>query len=159
EFRVSFFREGQGKFDTPTNTTVVQNSCGTGSASAYCFTGTTDQPLLDSNLNQLTAGNAYGIYPNLGATKEGLPYISVGGGFSLGNNSEGQLPQTGNTIQFADNFSKLVGNHSFKFGADIRYQMFNQFLYYDVNGLFNFTSGGVNDTGDNYANFLLGLPN
>jgi hypothetical protein len=159
EFRFSYFREGQGKFDTPTVTSIVQNSCGTGSASAYCFTGTTDQPLMDPNGNVLAPSNAYGIYPHLGAGKEGLPYISVSGGFSLGNNSEGQLPQTGNTFQWSDNFSKLMGNHSFKFGGDIRYQKFDQFLYYNVNGIINFGSGGQNDTGDNYANFLLGLPN
>jgi hypothetical protein len=170
EFRFSYFREGQGKFDTPTVTSLVQNSCGKGSASAYCFTGANDVPLLDSSGNCISGGappvggacptNAdFGIHPNLGASKEGLPYISVGGGVSLGNNSEGQLPQTGNTYQFADNFSKLVGTHSFKFGGDIRYQMFNQFLYYNVNGIMNFGSGGANDTGSNYANFLLGLPN
>jgi hypothetical protein len=159
EFRFSWFREGQGKFDTPTITSTVQNSCGSGSATAYCFTGTTDQTLNDSNGNALAPSNAYGIYPHLGSTKEGLPYISVGGGFSLGNNTEGQLPQTGNTFQWADNFSKIIGNHSPKFGADIRYQMFDQFLYYNVNGIMNFNSGGANDTGDNYANFLLGLPN
>ena len=97
----------------------------------------------------------------LGATKEGLPFISVDGGFSLGNNFEGQLPQTGNTFQFADNFSKIMGNHSFKFGGDIRYQKFNQTLYYNVNGSINFGPGGANDTGDDsYANLsLLGLPN
>jgi len=157
EFRFTYFREGQGKFDTPTNTTLVQNSCGT--SLAFCFTGTTDQPLMDSNGNILSPSNAYGIYPHLGASKEGLPYISVGGGFSLGNNSEGQLPQTGNTFQFADNFSKIIGTHSAKFGGDIRYQKFDQTLYYNVNGIINFNSGGANDTGDNNANFLLGLPN
>lgn len=159
EFRFSYFREGQGKFDTPTVTSLVQDSCGKGSASVFCFTGTTDQPLTDSTGNTLAPSQAYGIYPHIGAAKEGLPYISVGGGFSLGNNSEGQLPQTGNTYQFADNFSKLIGNHSFKFGGDIRYQMFDQFLYYNLNGIMNFSSGGANDTGDNNANFLLGLPN
>lgn len=159
EFRFSYFREGQGQFDSPTVTSLVQNSCGSSSASAYCFTGTTDQPLLDGNLNVLAPNNAYGIYPHLGATKEGLPAISVGGGLSLGNNSEGQLPQTGNTFQWSDNFSRLMGNHSFKFGGDIRYQKFDQTLYYNVNGIMNFGSGGVNDTGDNYANYFLGLPN
>ena len=69
------------------------------------------------------------------------------------------MPQTGNTFQFADNFSKIVGKHSIKFGGDIRYQMFNQTLYYNVNGSINFGPGGANDTGDSYANFLLGLPN
>ncbi len=158
EFRFSYFREGQGKFNAPSVTSEVQASCGS-SATAYCFTGTTDQPLVDSNGNVLAPNKAYGIYPNLGASKEGLPFISVNGGFSLGNNFEGQLPQTGNTYQFADNFSKIMGTHSPKFGVDIRYQKFDQTLYYNVNGSINFGPGGANDTGDSYANYLLGLPN
>lgn len=157
EFRFSYFREGQGKFNAPLVTSDVQSSCG--SNTANCFTGTTDQPLYDSSGNQLPPNKAFGIYPNLGASKEGLPFISVNGGFSLGNNFEGQLPQKGNTYQFADNFSRIMGNHSLKFGGDIRYQMFDQTLYYNVNGSVNFGPGGANDTGDSYANYLLGLPN
>ena len=58
----------------------------------------------------------------------------VDGGFSIGNNFNGQLPQTGNTYQFSDNYSKIIGTHSLKFGAIRRYQMFDQLLYFDVNG-------------------------
>jgi hypothetical protein len=158
EFRFSYFREGQGQFNTPKVTSLVQNSCGS-SASAFCFTGTTDQPLFDSTGAPLGSNPDYGIHPNLGPSKEGLPFISVNGGFSLGNNFEGQLPQVGNTFQFADNYSRIIGNHSAKFGADIRYQKFDQTLYYNVNGSINFGPGGANDTGDSYANYLLGLPN
>jgi hypothetical protein len=158
EFRFAYFREGQGKFNTPTVTNEVQTSCGS-AASAFCFTGTTDQPLMDGSGNTLAPNKAYGIFPNLGASKEGLPFINVNGGMTLGNNFEGQLPQTGNTFQFADNFSKILGTHSLKFGGDIRYQKFDQTLYYNVNGSVTFGSGGANDTGDNYANYLLGLPN
>jgi hypothetical protein len=181
EFRFTYFREGQAKFNTPTLTSDVTASCGSGPGSAYCFNGlTTDQPLLGSGGIPLTPSADFGIHPGLGSTKEGLPFISVGGGFSLGNNFEGQLPQTGNTYQFADNFSKLIGAHSFKFGADIRYQQFDQLLYYNVNGSINFGSYGENDIGgvcqqdptqpagtcttagsdgNNYPNYLLGLPN
>ena len=158
EFRFAYFREGQSKFNSPTFTAAVQNSCGS-AASAFCFTGTTDQPLMDGSGNILAPSKAYGIFPNLGASKEGLPFISVSGGLTVGNNFEGQLPQTGNTFQFADNFSKILGTHSLKFGGDIRYQKFDQTLYYNVNGYIQFQPGGANDTGDTYANFLLGLPN
>jgi len=159
EARFSYFREGQGKFNTPTVTSLLQNSCGT-SAAAICFTGTTDTPLIDGSGNPIVPNANLGIHPNLGATKEGLPFISVSGGFSLGNNFEGQLPQVGNTYQVSDNFSKIVGNHSLKFGADLRYQMFNQTLYYNVNGSITFGPGGANDVAgvDNYPDYLLGLP-
>lgn len=152
EARFSYFREGQGKFDAPQVTSKLQSSCGS-AVSAICFTGATDT-------NVLPASPDFGIHPGLGSTKEGLPFISVSGGFSLGNNFEGQLPQVGNTFQWSDNFSRIVGKHSLKFGGDIRYQKFDQTLYYNVNGSISFGPGGANDVAgaDNYPNYFLGLP-
>ncbi|MFI5092947.1 MAG: carboxypeptidase regulatory-like domain-containing protein [Candidatus Acidiferrales bacterium] len=160
ELRFSYFREGQGKFNTPTVTSLVQASCGS-AVSSICFTGNTDVPIVDGNGNTVAPTPDQGIHPGLGASKEGLPFISVSGGFSLGNNFEGQLPQVGNTFQFSDNYSKIKGNHSLKFGADVRYQKFDQTLYYNVNGSITFGPGGANDVGgaDNYPNYFLGLPN
>ncbi|MGB8459360.1 MAG: carboxypeptidase regulatory-like domain-containing protein [Candidatus Acidiferrum sp.] len=159
ELRFSYFREGQGKFNTPTVTSLVQASCGS-AVSSICFTGNTDVPIVDGNGNTVAPTPDQGIHPGLGASKEGLPFISVSGGFSLGNNFEGQLPQVGNTFQFSDNYSKIKGNHSLKFGADVRYQKFDQTLYYNVNGSITFGPGGANDVGgaDNYPNYFLGLP-
>ncbi len=160
ELRFSYFREGQGKFDTPQVTSLVQGSCGS-AVSSICFTGNTDVPIVDGNGNPVSPTPDLGIHPGLGASKEGLPFIQVDGGFSLGNNFEGQLPQVGNTFQFSDNYSKIVGNHSLKFGADVRYQKFDQTLYYNVNGYYTFGGGGANDVGgaDNYPDYFLGLPN
>jgi hypothetical protein len=160
EARFSYFREGQAKFNTPTVNSLVQDSCGT-AAAAVCFTGTTDTSLIDGSGAPIAADPNFGIHPGLGAGKEGLPFITVDGGLSLGNNFEGQLPQVGNTFQWSDNYSKIIGNHSLKFGGDIRYQKFDQTLYYNVNGTLTFSPGGINDVGsdDNYPDFLLGLPN
>jgi Carboxypeptidase regulatory-like domain len=167
EFRFSYFREGQAKFNKPSLTGDITQSCGSAAVSAgICFTGTTDTGVVGPDPN-------FGIHPGLGSQFEGLPFISVDGGISLGNNFEGQLPQKGNTFQFADNFSKIIGNHSLKFGGDIRYQMFDQLLYYNVNGSIGFGPGGANDLGgvcelsdcvntndgNNYPDFILGLPN
>ena len=153
EARFNYFREGQMKFDTPTRTNSIQASCGTGPAAAYCFTGTTDVPLVDVNGNCISSGAPptgtppscpgnpnFGLHTGLGASKEGVPFVQLNGGFSIGNNYGGQLPQVGNTYQFADNFSKIVGNHSLKFGGDARYQMFDQLLYFDVNSQIIFNS-------------------
>jgi hypothetical protein len=165
ELRVSYFREGQLMFDTPTRTNSIQASCGTGAAAAFCFTGTSDTPLVDDNLNALGTNPDYGVHSGLGASKEGVPFISVSGGFSIGNNFNGQLPQTGNTIQFSDNYSKIIGRHSLKFGVDTRYQMFNQLLYFDVNGDLSFLSSTTSPQGDDlgysdaYPDYLLGLGN
>jgi Carboxypeptidase regulatory-like domain len=165
EARVSYFREGQLKFDTPTRTGAIQSSCGTGAAAAFCFTGASDTPLFDDSGAALGTNADYGIHTGLGASKEGVPFIDVGGGFTIGNNFNGQLPQTGNTYQFSDNFSKIIGSHSLKFGGDVRYQMFDQLLYFDVNGDMEFLSspnGPIgNDLGfsDAYPDYLLGIGN
>jgi len=189
EFRFSYFREGQLKFDTPTRTNAIQDSCGSGAAKAFCFTGQTDTPLLDASGNCLSTGAPpsgtppcpanpdFGLHSGLGASKEGVPFIQLNGGFSIGNNAGGQLPQVGNTFQFSDNYSKIIGNHSFKFGGDFRHQKFDQLLYFDVNGWLTFNSDPnicppVNPpancspiSGDDvgsasiYPNYLLGLGN
>ncbi|HYL64616.1 MAG TPA: carboxypeptidase-like regulatory domain-containing protein [Candidatus Methylomirabilis sp.] len=153
EFRFSYFREGQMKFDTPTRTNAIQASCGNGAAKAFCFTGQSDTPLLDVNGNCISTGAPpagtppacpsnpdFGIHSGLGPTKEGVPFVQVNGGFSTGNNFGGQLPQVGNTFQFNDNYSKIIGSHSVKFGGDVRYQMFDQLLYFDINGQIIFQS-------------------
>jgi len=164
EARFSYFREGQLKFDTPTRNNAITASCG-GAAAAFCFTGTSDTALVTDGGTPLGTNPDYGIHSGLGPTKEGVPFIDVGGGFTIGNNFNGQLPQIGNTFQFSDNYSKILGNHSLKFGGDARYQKFDQLLYFDVNGDISFQSStsspGVNDLGysDAYPNYLLGLGN
>ena len=65
----------------------------------------------------------------------------------MGNDWEGELPQAGNSFQWADSLTKVSGNHTFKFGVDVRRQQFNQFYYYNVNGEFDYYGGGTNDTG------------
>lgn len=108
--------------------------------------------------------------PYLGITTDlpghvGVPYIDVSGGFAMGNNFEGELPQTGNTFQWTDNYTKIIGKHTTKFGIDVRRQRFDQFLYYDVSGEFSFTSAqnadqiGSDSNFASYPNYFLGAPN
>jgi hypothetical protein len=136
EIRVSYLRESQGDLNHPLNTALV---------SSYGF-------------NNADGSDRTGITPGLGADREGVPFIDVGGAFSIGNNFEGELPQTGNTYQFVDNFSKVIGSHSLKFGGDVRHQRFDQFLYFDVNGEFFYSASSSNTTGSALADYLLGLP-
>jgi hypothetical protein len=59
----------------------------------------------------------------------GMPYFNVTSpndpmqlGYALGTNQcNCPLTQTETQYQFVDNFSKTIGKHSFKFGADLRY--------------------------------------
>jgi hypothetical protein len=167
EFRFTYFREAQPKFNTPTKTNAIQASCVGGSqvVQSSCFTGTSDTALVSDAGVPLGTNPDYGIHSGLGPKIEGLPYINVLGGFATGNNFEGQLPQTGQTFQFSDNFSKIIGTHSLKFGGDFRVQHFDQLLYFNVNGSYTFQSNSSSPTGndvgfaDSYANYLLGLPN
>jgi len=155
EFRFNYNREGQETFQHPANTELVQNSCPPApswlTASVPCFYG-------DGSTDPL--GSLYGIHPSLNANREGLPFITLAGGFSIGNDWEGELPQAGNSFQWADSLTKISGNHTLKFGVDLRRQQFNQFYYFNVNGEFIYSGGGPNDVGANdlYPNFLLGLP-
>jgi Carboxypeptidase regulatory-like domain/TonB dependent receptor len=151
ELRATYFREAQGTFLHPHRTNLVTASCGTGSAAQFCFTGTDSSGVIPSNPK-------FGITPNLGANREGVPFISISGGFTIGNDFEGELPQIGNTYQVSDNLTKVVGNHTTKFGIDFRNQRFLQTLYFDPNGDYSYFGGGPNDSGDLFANYLLGLP-
>ncbi len=163
EIRATYYREGQLTFLHPQRTNLVTASC-TGAASAYCFTGNTDTPLVsyasDGTPTPIANNAKLGITPGLTAAHEGLPYISISGGFTIGNDSEGELPQVGNTYSLTDNFSKTLGNHSMKFGVDARNQRFDQTLYYNLNGFFGYSGGSENDLGAEnlFGNYLLGFP-
>ncbi len=159
EVRATYYREGQQTFLHPQNTNLLTASC-TGAAAAYCFNGNTDTPLYDSNGNLIPNAPKLGITPGLSAANEGLPYISISGGFTIGNDYEGALPQTGNTYSLSDSLSKNIGRHSMKFGADVRDQRFAQTLYYDINGFYSYTGSTENNLGGSnlFPNYFLGLP-
>lgn len=167
EARFAYNREGQRKFQHPQTTNLVTDSCSS-AASAYCFTGTSDA----TAINDLGSNPSFGITPVLGANHEGVPFIVISGGATIGNNFEGELPQVGNSFQWTDNLSWVKGNHTLKFGGDVRRQRFDQTLYYNVNGFYTVTGSGPNSiaqqTDDNgqlipgqvsslYPDYLLGL--
>jgi hypothetical protein len=168
EFRFTYFRQGQLTFLHPQHTFAVTDSCSQfpnlldptllAAAKAACFTGQTDTGVYAPYQNGSFTSN-FGITPGLGPSREGVPFINILGEFNIGNNLEGEIPQVGNTFQWADNLTKTIGNHTAKFGIDIRRQRFDQTLYFNVNGwdlLFGFTA---NDFAfDNLIpNYLIGL--
>jgi hypothetical protein len=161
EARFNYMRQGQLGFLKPQATNAVTSSC-TGAAAAFCFTGTSDSAPINALLasSGIPAGKG-GITPGLPANLTGVPYVNISGGASFGNNFEGFLPQVGNSFQWSDNLTWVKGNHTFKFGVDIRRARFDQYYYFDVNGEFTFNNSGPNaifpGDGDNYAEYLLGL--
>ncbi len=134
ELRFNYFRAGQETFFHPQRTHPIAESC-TAPLQPQCFTGTGP------------GGEPIGITPGLGADREGVPFIDVAGAFSIGNNFEGELPAAGNSFQWSNNLSKVVGKHSLKFGGDVRRQRYDQFLFFDVNGSYSYFGGGPNDIG------------
>ncbi|MGH9404917.1 MAG: carboxypeptidase regulatory-like domain-containing protein [Terriglobia bacterium] len=98
-----------------------------------------------------------GIHPQL-TSGEGLPVVNVLGYFDLGFSTNGPQPRTDQTYQATDNFTKVAGNHTLKFGFDMRrFEVYNPFSHIN-DGVFNFNHAGAYSTGDSAADFLLGIP-
>jgi hypothetical protein len=87
-----------------------------------------------------------------------LPVIAVTGLFTLGFSDNGPQPRKDTNYQITDNFSKIMGRHSLKFGFDgRRFQVDNPFFFL-IDGHFDFGGNGAFSTGDPAADFLLGIP-
>ena len=126
EFRFNYFREGQGNLNHPLNILPsVHDACGQFEDPAFCFTD--------------PANPSAGITSDIPG-RQGVPSILVDGGFSIGNNNEGELPQVGNTFQWTDNYTRAYAKHTMKFGVDVRRQRFDQFTYFNINGFQSFLS-------------------
>ncbi|MGE5733622.1 MAG: TonB-dependent receptor, partial [Acidobacteriota bacterium] len=100
------------------------------------------------------SANPLGVIPTNSAY-EGVAPISfgqMGANFGLPDGTTGQY---NNTFQVIDNFSKVVGKHTLKFGGDIRYIQVNERNTYTSNGWFEFDGG---ETGNDFADYLLGAP-
>lgn len=113
-----------------------------------------DKPILPS------AFGFTGINPQI-SNEAGLPTIVVNGGgpnFSVGFSDDGPQPRIDQTYQLTDNFSKVLGRHSFKVGLDVRRFLVKNPFSFQNNGHFDFTGTGPYSTGLAGADFLLGIP-
>ena len=77
--------------------------------------------------------------------------------FTVGSNPF-FLDQINNTYQVGDNFSKVVHNHTLKFGGQYISYKVKQLPDLVANGTFSFFGSGTQSTGNGFADFLLGLP-
>ncbi|MFZ3363620.1 MAG: carboxypeptidase regulatory-like domain-containing protein [Candidatus Acidiferrales bacterium] len=93
-----------------------------------------------------------GIVP-LSPKTEGVESVGFNS-FTMGTNTN-ELNQVGNTFQWLDNFSKVVGTHTLKFGAEFHYDQVNVNAIAQFNGSFLFFG---TETGSDFADFLLGIP-
>jgi outer membrane receptor protein involved in Fe transport len=105
-----------------------------------------------SSLGFTTGPSTLGIVP-VNPAIEGVPEIDFNS-FVIGVPSRpNRLIE--NTFQGLDNFSKVVGTHSLKFGGTYHYTQLVEQLSNVVNGNFQFFGG---ETGIDFLDFLVGAP-
>jgi hypothetical protein len=100
----------------------------------------------------VTGAGTAGIVP-LNPAGEGVENIDFNA-FSIGTNAN-ELKQVNNTYQILDNVSKVLGNHTLRFGGEFHYDQVNTNPIAQFNGNFLFTGS---ETGSDFADFLLGIP-
>jgi hypothetical protein len=93
-----------------------------------------------------------GIVP-LSPSTEGVESVGFNS-FTIGTNTN-ELKQVNNTFQWLDNFSKVLGTHTLKFGGEFHYDQVNVDAIAQFNGSFLFFG---TETGSDFADFLLGGP-
>ncbi|MFQ3589797.1 MAG: carboxypeptidase regulatory-like domain-containing protein, partial [Chloracidobacterium sp.] len=144
ELRAVYFRQNLFRFNSPERSTVVNASC-RDLPPELCFSDPSNPRL--------------GIIVGVGAPHEGVPWIGLEGGFSIGNNYQGEIPQVVNTYQLTNNLTRIFGNHTAKFGVDLRQQRYLMTNFGALNGQFSFFGGGPNSVGytNLLPNYLLGL--
>ena len=92
-----------------------------------------------------------GIVP-LAPKIEGIENVSFND-FTLGVDITGEI-QVNNTYEWSDNFSRVIGRHSLKFGADFHLDQIDINPDATYNGAFVFQG---TETGSDFADFLLGI--
>jgi hypothetical protein len=93
-----------------------------------------------------------GILP-LSPKTEGVESVAFNS-FTIGTNTN-ELNQIGNTYQWLDNFSKVIGRHTIKAGGEFHCDQVNVDAIAQFNGSFLFFG---TETGSDFADFLLGAP-
>ena len=98
-----------------------------------------------------------GILPQT-TTGASLPVMSLTGLFTLGFSANGPQPRIDQTYDAIDNFTKIVGRHTFKAGFTMeRFEVYNPFSN-NLGGNFSYNGSGTFSTGLPGADFLLGVP-
>jgi hypothetical protein len=93
-----------------------------------------------------------GIVP-LAPQLQGIPAITFNE-FTMGVPNT-WLTQANTTSQLLDNFSKVSGTHTMKFGVNFHFDQITEHDFGANNGLFAFTGS---ETGNDFADFLIGAP-
>jgi len=106
-----------------------------------------------SDLGFVEGPGTLGIVPQQPPQYEGAPNISLNN-FSFGTPGSFSFVYN-NTYQLLDNYSKVVGTHTLKFGGAVHYDQITNKEYGESEGTFQFNG---QETGSDFADFLLGAP-
>src|SRR2546423_10441438 len=88
----------------------------------------------------------------------GPPRIFLSGAFTLGFSPQGPTTIINNTFDYSDTLSWVHGKHNYKFGFSyVPYQNNTDFDFF-VDGEFDFSGPTAGFSGNNRADFLMGLP-
>lgn len=127
-------------------------------------------------LNDLRAGyyrfNYAAVYPqnlvqpsSLGfnitpqsSTGAGVPVMNILNGPIFGFSNDGPQPRKDENYDFNDNFTKIVGGHSLKFGAHVEKFVVSNPFFGDNNGSYNYNGGGLYSSGNPVLDYFLGIP-
>ncbi len=109
-------------------------------------TVTSGLPLSTIHLSNVTQNNA---------TAAGLPFFTISGFFTAGDAQQPFASRTNNVFGFTDDFTWVKGQHSIKFGGEIRRDQIKVTFINRPNGDYTFTG---TYTGNAAADFLLGFP-
>ena len=112
--------------------------------------------------------SSYGFNISPQSPMANLPLISVSGlngatasgvaGAFLGFTNEGPQPRKDANLSAADNFSKILGNHTLKFGVSYEQFGVSNPYYANNNGNYSFSGGGSYSSGDPILDYVLGIP-
>jgi Carboxypeptidase regulatory-like domain/TonB-dependent Receptor Plug Domain/TonB dependent receptor len=113
--------------------------------------------LQDEPGNHLPSGPALGIQitPDLAT---GPTNIFFDNGFQIGPSENGPTRFVENTFSWTDAVSWTRGKHNLRFGAGFSPYQENMVYDYYTNGEFDFYTGTTTGSGNDFADFLLGVP-
>lgn len=111
--------------------------------------------------------SSYGFDISPQSPMANLPLINVSGlngttasgpGAFLGFTYEGPQPRKDTNLNASDNFSKIFGNHTLKFGVSYEQFGVSNPYFANNNGNYGFSGTGVYSSGDPILDFVLGIP-
>jgi hypothetical protein len=105
------------------------------------------------NLGFITPWSTPGGISPIAPQLEGVPYITFNN-FAIGV-PQVSTRQYNNSYQVLDNFTKVRGTHTLKFGGQFHYDQINERNLAAENGQYGFTGS---ETGIDFADFLIGAP-